>query len=1021
VRRDFQRKKVEAVAISLGSIYVELLANTSNFISGLDKASYEAKKSSKEIQESLSGMGDAAERLLSPFGEIGEKLGAAFGGIGQTISGVQGALKGLAGGFGEVGLAAGLAAGAIAAVGLAGAGIAVFAANAANQMYELSEKTGVGVESLSRFAYAAGLNGISAESMGNSLEKLNKSIYAAAAAPAGAVNGFTRLGVSLKDSEGNLRSTEDILLDLADKFQKMPEGPARGALAMQLFGRAGSEMLPFLIQGKAGISALTDEADKLGVTLGQKTASDSHTFEQTLKRMQGALQGAANTVLKEMLPSLQAFADFILNDLKDPSSVFRSIGRVLLDVVVPAFKILAGVVGTVIAAGDIVASVFGHAFDMIESQVLVLINAFSALKSGNFKQAGNEIREGFKQGLEQFTKGVTEDTDKANQRLAKLYGGLIYSPDENDQSKHPEHHGGGKVEPTDKSNPIKDRIAKLQEAAAAEAKLAGTVDLSTAAIRVQNEQNEIAKTVLELKQEALKKNLRYTDEYTAAVTRAVIAASEFKAAFQVRDEIEKASLSLQQNADKVKIMTAAYSAGGDAILDAQAKITAAPLQQKVNDLSTSLELNRQKLGENSDEYKKLAADLKLAQSELDAYTVKVKESVKAQAAEGLAQGFNNLRATIASLQITGAAIGGTTEQLRQAQVQAQLTQYQLTHIGVDTTSKEWQEYAASVEEASKQTEDNRIKQEALKYDLDNTFKNAMTQLQQYRNELVKMGADTTAVDAAIVQENLKVQKSYAQNLLQVGGFSNGAKAFFIEFQNDGQNAATAVFDAFKTAFDGLTTQLTDMVVKGKANFAELGQSIESSIVKSSVTSLEKTAVKGLGSLIPGLGGILGASGKRDGSTQNQALYITFDGTTAGIPGLSGGLPLGGAGFTDLLGGSTVPGSGGAASISSIGGAVAGLGSFAKSLGSIFGGFLAGGGTTEPGKAYVVGEKRPELFVPGQAGRVIPSVASGNSTYNHTAVNMTINTPDADSFRRSQGQISSQMGAAASRGQSRNGR
>src|SRR5260370_22676595 len=195
-------------------------------------------------------------------------------------------------------------------------------------------------------------------------------------------------------------------------------------------------------------------------------------------------------------------------------------------------------------------------------------------------------------------------------------------------------------------------------------------------------------------------------------------------------------------------------------------------------------------------------------------------------------------------------------------------------MGVDKHRKEGIEYAAAVEKASKQTEDNRIKSEALRFDLENTFKNAIVQLEQYRQVLAKLGVYTTAVDAAIIQENQKVAKGYAQNLLAVGGFSNGAKAFFIEFTNDGKNAATAVADALKTAFDGVETQLTDLLVKGKANFKQLGQSIESSLVKSGVHSLEQNTVKGLTSLFPGLGGIFGG-GKRDGSSSQNALYFIF--------------------------------------------------------------------------------------------------------------------------------------------------
>lgn len=54
------------------------------------------------------------------------------------------------------------------------------------------------------------------------------------------------------------------------------------------------------------------------------------------------------------------------------------------------------------------------------------------------------------------------------------------------------------------------------------------------------------------------------------------------------------------------------------------------------------------------------------------------------------------------------------------------------------------------------------------------------------------------------------------------------------------------------------------------------------------------------------------------------------------------------------------------------------------LGSLFGGFRASGGPVSAGKAYVVGEKRPELFVPSTSGRIVPQVSDGQSVVLHYA-------------------------------------
>jgi hypothetical protein len=66
----------------------------------------------------------------------------------------------------------------------------------------------------------------------------------------------------------------------------------------------------------------------------------------------------------------------------------------------------------------------------------------------------------------------------------------------------------------------------------------------------------------------------------------------------------------------------------------------------------------------------------------------------------------------------------------------------------------------------------------------------------------------------------------------------------------------------------------------------------------------------------------------------------------------------------------------------------------------FGGFREMGGGVQAGKAYVVGEKRPEIFVPNRPGTILPdaaaSLSSAGSTYqDNRTINNTINTQAAD--------------------------
>jgi hypothetical protein len=60
----------------------------------------------------------------------------------------------------------------------------------------------------------------------------------------------------------------------------------------------------------------------------------------------------------------------------------------------------------------------------------------------------------------------------------------------------------------------------------------------------------------------------------------------------------------------------------------------------------------------------------------------------------------------------------------------------------------------------------------------------------------------------------------------------------------------------------------------------------------------------------------------------------------------------------------------------IGGGETGGGLFGTLASAVFGGFRESGGDVEAGKAYVVGERRPELFIPRSAGRIEPSIGGG---------------------------------------------
>jgi hypothetical protein len=118
---------------------------------------------------------------------------------------------------------------------------------------------------------------------------------------------FERIGIATTDASGNMRGFTDILFDVADKFQKMPDGIDKTALSLELFGRSGKDMLPVLNQGSEGIRNLQGEADKLGVTLNEKTIGSLSRLIESQKLLKTSTDSLKLAVGEATAPILTAF------------------------------------------------------------------------------------------------------------------------------------------------------------------------------------------------------------------------------------------------------------------------------------------------------------------------------------------------------------------------------------------------------------------------------------------------------------------------------------------------------------------------------------------------------------------------------------------------------------------------------------------------------------------------------------------------------------------------------------------
>ena len=224
-------------------------------------------------------------------------------------------------------------------VGISLAGFGAFiksAIDSADAMDEMSQRTGIAVESLSLLVPAAKLSAVTTEKFETGLKKLAMGMLEAATGSDESAQRFTALGVSFKNQDGTLRNTEQVLLDLAQRFQSMPDSAEKAAIAVGIFGKAGTDMIPFLNQGRKGIEALKQEAKELGLLLSAETAALAGNLNDSLDKMKLATQSIGKQIITSMLPALNEMADGMVESAKQGGTL-----RSILDGVVQVIKILA--------------------------------------------------------------------------------------------------------------------------------------------------------------------------------------------------------------------------------------------------------------------------------------------------------------------------------------------------------------------------------------------------------------------------------------------------------------------------------------------------------------------------------------------------------------------------------------------------------------------------------------------------------------------------------------------------------
>lgn len=197
------------------------------------------------------------------------------------------------------------------AAAAAGTGLALLIKQSINELDrldELSQMLGTTVESLSSLGKAAKIEGMNIEEFSSSIVKLTRNISEAQTGSESAAYAFKAMGLD----PSTFKNSEDALLQISDAFAGYKDGINKTALAVELFGKSGAGMIPFLNQGSTAIQTIRNELDSFG-NASTKAALEAAEFNDRMTKMGIVVNTLFQKFVSELLPSLNNFTQALFD------------------------------------------------------------------------------------------------------------------------------------------------------------------------------------------------------------------------------------------------------------------------------------------------------------------------------------------------------------------------------------------------------------------------------------------------------------------------------------------------------------------------------------------------------------------------------------------------------------------------------------------------------------------------------------------------------------------------------------
>ena len=278
----------------------------------LDKYQSELKETNAQSEKQTGIIGTIKEKFGDFKGKVSE-VGDHLAKFGQAMQGVKAGFDLVAGG-----------------VNMAVNAYNEFVGDTVKMADELMEQasvTGLSTDALQEYAFMAELVDTDVSTITGSMSKMIKNMSSAKSGTGEAAKAFDQLGVSVVDSNGELRDQNEVFNEVLVALGGMENETEKNALAMQIFGKSAQELNPLIDAGAEAIDEYREQAHEMGYVLDSETLEALGGVDDTMQMLNNQFTAVKNEIAVALLPIVEEITTAFLEWAK--SVDWQAVGNVI--------------------------------------------------------------------------------------------------------------------------------------------------------------------------------------------------------------------------------------------------------------------------------------------------------------------------------------------------------------------------------------------------------------------------------------------------------------------------------------------------------------------------------------------------------------------------------------------------------------------------------------------------------------------------------------------------------------------